>query len=147
MGRALLPDEFLGRYDMISIYDTTLRDGSQMEGIAFTVEDKLRIAARLDAFGVAYIEGGFPGSNPKDIEFFERVGELGLKHAKIAAFGSVRHKDKAADEDPGLRSLVESGCEVLTIFGKSWDAHVTRALRATLDENLRMVEDSIAYLK
>ncbi|NTU90151.1 MAG: citramalate synthase, partial [Actinobacteria bacterium] len=103
--------------------------------------------ARLDAFGVAYIEGGFPGSNPKDIEFFERVGELGLKHAKIAAFGSVRHKDKAADEDPGLRSLVESGCEVLTIFGKSWDAHVTRALRATLDENLRMVEDSIAYLK
>ncbi len=131
----------------IFIYDTTLRDGEQCEGISLSLEDKLLIARRLDAFGVDYLEGGFPASNPKDIAFFKEMRREPLKHAKLAAFGNTCKKGVAAHEDAGLRDLVESGAPVATIVGKSWDEQVTRALRTTLDENLRMISDSVAFLK
>jgi len=132
---------------VISTYDTTLRDGEQREGVALTVEDKLRIARRLDAAGITYIEGGFPGSNPKDDEFFARVGELGLTHSRIVAFGTVCRKGVAPAEDAGLQALIASGAPVVTVVGKAWDRQVTQAIRTQLDENLRMVGDSIRYLK
>ncbi len=132
---------------MVTIYDTTLRDGTQREGLTLSVEDKLRVARKLDLLGVHYIEGGFPGSNPKDIEFFERARELELETAKIAAFGSTRRRSVAASEDEGLKALLGTGCEALCIFGKAWDVHVTETLQATLEENLAMVRDSVAYLK
>ncbi len=131
---------------MIAIYDTTLRDGTQREGMSLSVDDKLRIAAKLDLLGVRYIEGGFPGSNPKDAEFFERAGELRLENAIISAFGSTRHKDLPADEDPGLAALLETGCEALCIFGKAWTVHVTETLRTTLETNIAMVRDSVTFL-
>lgn len=131
---------------MISLYDTTLRDGEQREGLTLTVEDKLRVARRLDALGITYIEGGFPGSNPKDDEFFARVGQLGLTHSRIAAFGTVRHEGIDAFEDAGLRALIASKAPVVTLVAKAWDIQVTQAVRTTLDENLRMVEDSIRFL-
>ncbi len=130
----------------VEIYDTTLRDGSQGEGISFTLEDKLRIAARLDAFGVTYIEGGWPGSNPKDEEFFARVRERDFVHSKIAAFGSTRRAGLAPEDDPNLRALLQAGTEVCTIFGKSWVLHVTHVLCTTLDQNLAMIEESVAFL-
>lgn len=132
---------------MITLYDTTLRDGTQREGLTLSVEDKLRIVARLDDLGVHYIEGGFPGSNPKDIEFFERVRGLELKSAVVTAFGATRRKDTSCDEDPGLAALLGTGCGGLCIVGKAWDVQVTEALGATLDENLAMVAESVAYLK
>jgi len=132
---------------VITLYDTTLRDGTQREGLSLSVEDKLRVASRLDDLGIDYIEGGFPGSNPKDIEFFERARDLQLSHAVITAFGSTRRKDVAAADDEGLRALVESGCSVLCIFGKAWPLHVTETLRTTLEENLAMVADSVRFLK
>ncbi|OYV01129.1 MAG: citramalate synthase, partial [Verrucomicrobiales bacterium VVV1] len=104
----------------VKIYDTTLRDGTQGEGISFSVADKLRIAERLDLFGVDYIEGGFPGSNPRDITFFAEAKHLKLKHARLAAFGSTRRAGAKADEDPQLRTLLESGMPVTTIVGKTW---------------------------
>ena len=128
-------------------YDCTLRDGEQGEGISLSLEDKLRIVQRLDALGVDFVEGGFPASNPKDIAFFKRVRELPLQHARVAAFGSTCRKGVAACDDAGLADLLESGAPVVTIVGKTWDAQVTRALRASLDENLRMISDSVAYLK
>lgn len=131
----------------IYIYDTTLRDGSQGEGVSLTVDDKLKIASRLDSLGVDYIEGGWPGSNPKDLEFYQRVDELNLKHAKLTAFGSTRRSDIKPEEDNNLQALVTSGVKVATIFGKSWDLHVFEALGTTLEENLQMVEDSVRYLK
>lgn len=131
----------------IWVYDTTLRDGSQGEGVSLTVEDKLKITARLDHLGVDYIEGGWPGSNPKDVEYFRRVGELKLRHAKLAAFGSTRRPGLKAEEDANLRALVEAGVPVATIFGKSWDLHVLEALGTTLEENLHMVGDSVRFLK
>ena len=131
----------------IFTYDSTLRDGEQSEGITLSLEDKLRIVERLDAFGVDAIEGGFPASNPKDIAFFERVQELPLKHARIAAFGSTCKKGVAAADDQGLADLLASGAPIVTIVGKTWDAQVTRALLTTLDENLRMIRDSVAHLK
>ena len=131
----------------VTLYDTTLRDGTQREGLSLSVEDKLRVAQRLDLLGIHYIEGGFPGSNPKDIEFFERMGELELETATITAFGMTCGKNIAAADDPGLRALLDTGCEALCIFGKAWDVHVTETLRATLEENVRMVRDSVAYLK
>ena len=131
----------------ILTYDSTLRDGEQCEGITLSLEDKLRIVERLDAFGVDFIEGGFPASNPKDIAFFQRVQEMPLKHARIVAFGSTCKKDVAAEDDRGLADLVASGAPVVTIVGKTWDEQVTRALLTTLDENLRMIRDSVAYLK
>lgn len=131
----------------ILTYDSTLRDGEQCEGITLSLEDKLRIVERLDAFGVDFIEGGFPASNPKDIAFFQRVQDMPLKHARIAAFGSTCKKDVAAEDDRGLADLVASGAPVVTIVGKTWDEQVTRALLTTLDENLRMIRDSVAHLK
>lgn len=131
----------------IKIYDTTLRDGSQAEDITFTVEDKIRIAHKLDQNGIHYIEGGWPGSNPKDVEFFERVKHATFKQAKLAAFGSTRSPRKKVDQDPTLQHLLKAETEVVTIFGKSWDLHVNQALETNLDENLRMVSESIAYLK
>lgn len=124
-----------------------MRDGEQCEGISLSLEDKLRIVSRLDEFGVDFVEGGFPASNPKDIAFFERVKQLPLKHARVAAFGSTCKKGVAACDDSGLADLLASGASVVTIVGKTWDAQVTRALCATLEENLRMIGDSVSYLK
>lgn len=131
----------------ISTYDSTLRDGEQCEGIALSLEDKLRIVERLDRFGIDIIECGFPASNPKDIQLFERLAAHPLRHAKVAAFGSTCRKGVKAEEDQGLADLLASGAPVVTIVGKASDKQVERALRTTLDENLRMVRDSVAYLK
>jgi 2-isopropylmalate synthase len=131
---------------LVELYDTTLRDGTQGEGVSFSVEDKLNIVRRLDQLGVDLIEGGWPGSNPKDAEFFSRAQELELRHARLTAFGSTRHRSRSADDDPNLASIAGSGVQVATIFGKSWDFHVREALRTTLDENLRMIEESITFL-
>jgi 2-isopropylmalate synthase len=136
-----------GEAPLVEVYDTTLRDGTQREGISYTLEDKLRIADHLDAFGVAFIEGGWPGSNPKDEEFFARARDRAWKHAKITAFGSTRRAGLAAGDDPSMRALIAAGTEVCTIFGKSWTLQVTEVLRTTLDENLRMIEDSCAFLQ
>lgn len=133
--------------EQVFIYDTTLRDGTQGEGISLTVDDKLKIAKRLDEFGVHYIEGGWPGSNPKDMEFFEKAAKLSFKHAKITAFGSTRRAGLKAEEDPNLQKLIESKVTVTTIFGKTWDFHVTDALKTTLEENLNMIYDSVLFLK
>ena len=130
----------------VKIYDTTLRDGTQGEGISFSVTDKLLIAQKLDHFGVDYIEGGFPGSNPRDITFFQEAKNLKLNHARIAAFGATRRAGTKADEDAQLRTLLDSGMPVLTIVGKTWTLHVTEILRTTLEENLAMIEDSTRYL-
>jgi 2-isopropylmalate synthase len=131
----------------IEVYDTTLRDGAQAEDVSFSVEDKLRIAGKLDELGVHYIEGGWPGANPKDIEFFKRVRELPLKTARVVAFGSTRRADRAAAKDPNLEALLESGTDRITIFGKSWDLHVKEALGIDLEKNLEIIRDSIAYLR
>ncbi len=131
----------------ICVYDTTLRDGAQGEGVNFSLADKLRIAQRLDAFGVDYIEGGWPGSNPKDVEFFQRVRSLNLQHARVAAFGSTRRADKTVEDDPQVRLLLDAQTPVITIFGKTWDLHVRDVLRTTLEENLRMIEETVRYLK
>jgi 2-isopropylmalate synthase len=133
--------------NFVEVYDTTLRDGTQGEGISFTLEDKLRIAARLDAFGVSYIEGGWPGSNPKDAEFFERARSLAFRHAKLAAFGSTRRAGLSAENDPNLLALIAAGTPVCTIFGKTWTLHVTEVLRTTLEQNLKMIEESVAFLR
>lgn len=131
----------------IAIYDTTLRDGAQGEGISFSVEDKVKIARRLDAFGIDYIEGGWPGSNPKDIDFFARMKSVGLTHAKLAAFGSTRRPNRKASDDPMLTQLLEAETPVITFVGKAWDFHVVEALRLPLDENLAMIADTTAFLK
>lgn len=128
-------------------YDSTLRDGEQSEGITLSLEDKLRIVERLDQFGIDLIEGGYPASNPKDIAFFQQVAKMDLKNSRIAAFGSTCKKGVAAKDDPGLKDLLNSGAPVVTIVGKSWDAQVERALMTTLEENLRMIADSISFLK
>jgi len=129
----------------IELYDTTLRDGAQTEGISYSVTDKLRITERLNALGVHYIEGGWPGSNPKDAEFFRRAKRLRLT-STLTAFGSTRRAASAA-KDPNLQALLKADTSVITIFGKSWNLHVRDVLKVTLDENLRLVEDSVAYLK
>lgn len=131
----------------IYTYDSTLRDGEQAEGISLSLEDKLLIVRCLDDFGIDYIEGGFPASNPKDIAFFKTVAEMDLKHAQIAAFGNTCKKGVSAKDDKGLRDLLDSGAPVVTIVGKSWNEQVTRALQTTLEENLRMIRDSVAFLK
>jgi len=130
----------------VKIYDTTLRDGTQGEGISFSVTDKLLIAQKLDQFGVDYIEGGFPGSNPRDISFFAEARKLKLRHARLAAFGSTRRAGVKPEEDVQLRTLLESEMPVLTIVGKTWLLHVTEILRTTAEENLAMIEDSVRYL-
>ncbi|MBM7557974.1 citramalate synthase [Halanaerobacter jeridensis] len=131
---------------MLEIYDTSLRDGSQMEGISYSTEDKLNITQKLDELGIDYVEGGWPGSNPKDIEYFKKVQELELENVQVVAFASTRRAKVAAAEDKNLQAVVDSGVDVATIFGKTWDLHVTDALKTDLDENLKMVEDSIKYL-
>ena len=132
----------------IQLYDTTLRDGTQGEGVSLSCDDKLRIARRLDEFGMLYIEGGWPGSNPKDMEFFERAQrELDLRQAKIAAFGSTCRAGAHPADDPQIQLLIQANTPVVTIFGKSWDLHVTEVLRTNLEENLRMIRDSVRYLK
>ncbi|MCK4361959.1 MAG: citramalate synthase [Dehalococcoidia bacterium] len=131
----------------VQLYDTTLRDGAQREGISFTVEDKLRIAKKLDELGIHFIEGGWPGSNPKDEEFFTKAPSLALSHALLVAFGSTRHPKAKAEKDPNLHALLDAKTEVVTIVGKSWDIHVTQVLETTLEQNLRMIADSISYLK
>ncbi|MEE8402351.1 MAG: citramalate synthase [Candidatus Hydrothermarchaeaceae archaeon] len=130
----------------VEIYDTTLRDGAQMEHISFSVKDKLGIAERLDEI-VHYIEGGWPGSNPRDIEFFERVKKLKLKHAELVPFGSTRKTSEKAENDRNLRALLEADTDTVCIFGKTWDLHVKDALKVTPEENLSMIEDSVEYLK
>ena len=130
----------------VEIYDTTLRDGAQAEGISFSVEDKLRIVQELDKLGVHYIEGGYAGSNPKDEEFFQRARKLHLQNAKVTAFGSTRRADRTALEDRNIHELLETGTETVTVVGKSWGLHVTDVLRASLAENLAMIEDSVKFL-
>jgi len=132
----------------ITTFDTTLRDGAQGESVSFSVEDKLAIARKLDELGIDYIEGGWPGSNPKDREFFSRAKvELVLKHAKLCAFGSTHFVRYTVETDPSIRALVEAETPVISIFGKAWDFHVLRALNITLEENLRIVEGTVRYLK
>lgn len=132
---------------LVKIYDTTLRDGTQGEGINFSMEDKVRIALRLDALGVHYIEGGWPGSNPKDVRFFQRMTEVKLKTAKLAAFGSTRRPNTKASDDANLQRLLEAKTPVVTIYGKTWDFQVIEALNTTLEENLAMISDSVTFLK
>ncbi len=131
----------------IEIYDTTLRDGTQGQGFNLTGADKVAIARRLDAFGITYVEGGWPGSNPKDVRFFDMMTRAPLGRAALAAFGSTRRKDRAAEDDPNLAAMLASETPVVTIFGKSWTLHVTEALGATLDQNLEMIRDSVALVK
>ncbi len=131
----------------IEIYDTTLRDGAQGEGINFSVMDKLRIAEKLDAFGIHYIEGGWPGSNPKDLEFFRQARRRKWKSAKIAAFSMTRRKSVAVEKDDLMRQILEAETPVVTIVGKTWLLHVTEVLRAKPDENLKMIGDTIRFLK
>jgi len=131
----------------VEIYDTTLRDGSQGEGINFSVADKLRIAEKLDQFGVHYIEGGWPGSNPKDIEFFEQAKKKKFKNARLAAFGSTRKKNTPVEQDDQVRLLIEAGTPVVTIYGKTSMLHVKEVLRCTPEENLAMIGDTVRYLK
>jgi len=131
----------------IFLYDTTLRDGAQREDISLSVEDKLNIAKRLADFGIHYIECGWPGSNPKDADFFARANHLELGRARLAAFGSTRRKNTRCEDDANLNALLEAGTPVVTLVGKSWDYHVTHVLDATLQENLAMIGESVAYMK
>jgi len=131
----------------VELYDTTLRDGAQSEGISFSVVDKLHIAQKLDELGIHYIEGGWPGSNPKDAEFYQKAADLSLKKARIVGFGSTRRRDTKAEEDNNLIMLVEAGVKIATIVAKSSDLQVTRVLKTTLEENLSMIADSVRYLK
>ncbi|HEY2951599.1 MAG TPA: citramalate synthase, partial [Verrucomicrobiae bacterium] len=131
----------------VEIYDTTLRDGSQGEGINFSVSDKLRIAEKLDAFGIHYIEGGWPGSNPRDMEFFALARKLKFRHAQLAAFSMTRRKGVPVEMDEGMRTLLEAGTPVICIVGKTWLLHVTEVLRVTPDENLAMIGDTIKFFK
>ena len=131
----------------VVIYDTTLRDGSQTEGISFSVKDKVKIAQKLDDLGVHYIEGGWPGSNPKDKEFFKIMKKTKLKNAVLAAFGSTRRANVKPQEDANLKELIASETKTVTIFGKSWDLHVTDVIKTTLEENVKMIFDSVDFLK
>jgi 2-isopropylmalate synthase len=131
----------------IQIYDTTLRDGSQGEGVNFSLEDKLLITRRLDELGVDFIEGGYPLSNPKDFEYFQEVRKLPLRHARIAAFGMTRRKGVAPADDTCLQALLSSQAGLITIVGKTWDLHVREVLGTTLDENLKMIAESVGYCK
>ncbi|MDA1190443.1 MAG: citramalate synthase [Candidatus Poribacteria bacterium] len=130
----------------VEIYDTTLRDGSQGEGIAFSVESKIRLLQEFDSIGIDFVEGGWPFSNPRDMEFYRRAKSLDLKHAQVVPFGSTRRKGIDPSDDPNLHALLETGCRHTTIFGKSWDLHATEILGVTLDENVELVRSSVAYL-
>ncbi len=130
----------------LEIYDTTLRDGAQAEDVSFSVEDKLRVAQKLDQLGAHFIEGGWPGSNPRDIEFFQKARDLSFKHARLVAFGSTRRADNRPAKDANLKALLAAGTEVVTIFGKSWDLHVTAALGISHKKNLEIIRDSVGFL-
>jgi 2-isopropylmalate synthase len=132
---------------VIQLYDTTLRDGTQREGVSFSVNDKLKIVRKLDDLGVHYIEGGWPGSNPKDAEFFSQVKGMQLEQAVITAFGSTRRADMRVEDDSNIRALLEAETHTVAVFGKSWDLHVSQVLSTTLEENLAMIADSVGYLK
>jgi 2-isopropylmalate synthase len=127
--------------------DTTLRDGTQGEAVSFTVDDKLAVALKLDELGIDYIEGGWPGSNPRDKEFFVRARDLKLKHARLTAFGSTRFARNPVERDPNVHALLESGTPVISVFGKTWDLHTRRALGITEEENLKLISETVAYLK
>ena len=129
------------------LYDTTLRDGTQREGLSLSVDDKVKIARRLDALGIHYIEGGWPGSNPKDAEFFRRIRKEPLRHAKVAAFGMTRRAGSACEDDLNLTALLAAETPVVTLVGKSSTLHVDRVLETTRDENLRMIGDSVGYFR
>jgi 2-isopropylmalate synthase len=131
----------------ITIYDTTLRDGTQGEQVNLTAEDKLRIARKLDEYAFPYIEGGWPGSNPKDGRFFQLARKSPFRHARLTAFGSTRRQANRPEKDPNLKALLKTEVETVAIFGKSWDLHAREILRVPLDENLRIIDDSVAYLK
>ena len=131
----------------LRLYDTTLRDGAQQEGISFSVADKLKIAQKLDEMGIHFIEGGWPGANPKDTEFFVKAQSLNLKNSVLVAFGSTRHPDSKVSKDAGLQALLEAKTDVVTIVGKSWDLHVTQVLETSLENNLRIIAESLDYLK
>jgi 2-isopropylmalate synthase len=131
----------------IEIYDTTLRDGAQSEDVSFSVEDKLRITGKLDELGLHYIEGGYPGSNPRDLEFFRKAAKLKLANAKLVSFGSTHRPKKKASKDETLKALLDANTSVITIFGKTWDFHVKEALKVPLRENLEIIHDSVAFLK
>ena len=133
--------------EKIAIYDTTLRDGRQGPGISYSHVDLVSIAKKLDSFGVDYIEAGWPGSNPKDVEFFKELARLEFQHARIVAFGSTRHAKNRVDSDPVLEQLVAAGTDVVTIFGKSWDLHVREVFRIDEEENFRMIRESVEFLK
>jgi 2-isopropylmalate synthase len=131
----------------IWLYDTTLRDGAQKEGISLSLADKLKIARKLDDMGIPFIEGGWPGANPKDVQFFWELQQQPLKQANIVAFCSTRRPNQSADKDPLLKAILAANTHWVTIFGKSWDLHVTEGLKTSLDENLAMIEDTITYLR
>lgn len=131
----------------LEIYDTTLRDGAQAEDVSFSVDDKVRVAQKLDELGVQYIEGGWPGANPKDIEFFRIIKTIPFKHATVVAFGSTRKASNVVQKDPNIQALLAAETNTITLFGKSWDLHVTEALGTTLHKNLELIGDSIAYLR
>ena len=131
----------------VKLYDTTLRDGAQGEGISFSLKDKVRIAQKLDEIGIHYIEGGWPGSNPKDIDFFKAVKRLRFKNAVITAFGSTRRAHTRVSDDVNIKSLLKAGTKVVTIFGKSWKLHVRDVLKVSFEENLKMITDTVGYLK
>jgi len=130
----------------VTIYDTTLRDGAQAEGVSYTVMDKIRICQELDKLGIHYIEGGWPGSNPKDMEFFKKISRHRFSSAKLCAFSMTRRSNTRAGADPNIMALVKSGAEIITIVGKTWDLHVSEVLKIPLDENLRMIKDTVEFL-
>ncbi len=131
----------------IKIFDSTLRDGAQAEGISFSVEDKIKVVNVLDSLGVKYIEAGNPGSNPKDLEFFKRVKDMNLSNAKLVAFGSTRRRDINVSDDKNVQALLDADTDGVVIFGKSWDFHVTDIIQTTLEENLQMIKDTISFFK
>ncbi|MCD6385998.1 citramalate synthase, partial [Candidatus Sumerlaeota bacterium] len=131
----------------VYLYDTTLRDGEQGRGITFSLPDKVRVAQCLDEFGIDYIEGGWPGSNPKAVDFFREMKNIRLKQARLSAFGSTRRARISVEQDDNIQALIKAETPTVAIFGKSWDLHVTKALRISLEENLKMIAESVAYLK
>ena len=137
----------MSKLGLVRIYDTTLRDGSQAEDIAFSLEDKVRIAQKLDELGFHYIEGGWPGSNPKDLQFFKEIKSIHLSHTKIVAFGSTCRAGMLPQNDANIQALIEAGTKVVTVFGKSWDIHPLEALNITLDQNLEIIHQSVRFLK
>ena len=131
----------------VELYDTTLRDGAQQADLSYTVEDRLRILHRLDQVGFPYIEGGWPGANPRDTEFFRLATKETLEHAQLTAFGMTRRAGERAEDSAVLRDLLDAGTEVVCLVGKAWDLHVTEALRTDLDEGVAMVRDSVVFLR